>query len=137
MTNRKPKPRTERTVWEVRSHFDVWGNAREGYEVNDSTVLHREYVIDCPIEVYNEGTDRAFESATPTDRQIREALDLRRFQLETSGDDLTIEVERKRDAYPCGSLHCTSHHSLSPIRPIEPSTTTIATDISGSEVRHV
>lgn len=114
------RTKTVSTVWETRS-YDVWGNAKDGYDVNDSfrgpTVTLR-----IPIQVNNEGTLYRFESAYPTHRQIRKALDLRRYQIELNGDDLTIYVERARDSYPVGELHCISHASLSPIRPIDNST---------------
>lgn len=102
------------TTWEVRS-YDVWGNARDGYEVNDSYNCG-EVEIRCRVEINNAGKPQEFLSATPSDSQIRKALGLRRFKIETNGDDLTIYVNRARDGYPCGELHCTSHESLSPIR---------------------
>jgi hypothetical protein len=104
------------TTWELRT-YDVWGNARDGYEVNDTyragTVTLRLTVI-----VNNAGTPQEFVSAYPSDSQIRRAMSLRRFRLETDGDDLTIYVNRAKDSYPCGEMHCTSHASLSPIRAI-------------------
>jgi hypothetical protein len=102
------------TTWELR-RYDVWGNAKDGFDVND---LHRggEVTIRCKIEVNNAGTPQEFLSASPSDSQIRKALGLGRFKIETDGDDLTIYVNRARDGYPCGELYCTSHESLSPIR---------------------
>src|ERR1039458_1362795 len=102
------------TTWELRT-YDVWGNATDGYEVNDS-FRSGEVTIRCKVEVNNAGTPQEFLSASPSDSQIRRALSLRRFKLETDGDDLTIYVNRARDGYPLGELYCTSHDSLSPIR---------------------
>ena len=102
------------TTWETRS-YDVWGNARDGYEVNNS-FRTGEVTIRCKVEVNNAGTAQEFLSAYPSDSQIRKALGLRRFKLETDGDDLSIYVNRAKDSYPCGELYCTSHDSLSPIR---------------------
>ena len=102
------------TTWEARS-YDVWGNAKDGYEVND-TYCNGEVTIRCKIEINNADTPQEFLSAYPSDSQLRKALGLRRFKIETDGDDLTIYVNRARDGYPCGELYCTSHESLCPIR---------------------
>lgn len=107
--------RTLETTWDIRT-YDVWGNATEGYEVND-TYSHGEITLSIPIDVNNEGTTNEFDSATPTDRQIREAFDLH-GKFETDGDDVTIYVSRAKDEYPIGEMHCTSHASLSPIREV-------------------
>lgn len=107
--------RTEMTTWDVWT-YDVWGNEDDGYEVNDRYNQHRDYEIECAVEVYNAGTPQQFESAYPSDEQIREALGLRdSCQFETDGDDLTIYVNTV-DGYPLGELNCTSHESLSAIR---------------------
>jgi hypothetical protein len=108
------KPQYIETTWEIRT-YDVWGNAKDGYEVND-TYRAGEVTIRCKIEVNNPGTPQEFLSASPSDSQIRRALSLRRFKIETDGDDLHIYVNRAKDSYPCGELYCTSHESLSPIR---------------------
>lgn len=104
------------TTWEVRD-YDVWGNAREGYEVNN-TFSRGQAELHIPVEVCNPDTPQQFESAFPTSTQIRKALGLRRFAIELDGDDLTIYVNRARDGYPCGELHCVSHSSLSPIKAV-------------------
>ncbi len=108
------KSRTVTTTWELRS-YDVWGNAKDGYEVNDSSVFDRDYSLDIPIETNNPNTPQAFDSASPTDRQIRAAFGIS-CQFDTDGDDITIYINRRRDSYPIGEMHCTSHASLSPIR---------------------
>ena len=104
------------TTWEVRT-YDVWGNPKDGYEVNDTYRFKAgEVTIRCKVEVNNASTPQEFLSAYPSDSQIRRALSLRRFKIETDGDDLNIYVNRAKDSYPCGELYCTSHESLSPIR---------------------
>jgi len=114
MTPRKQAEYVD-TQW-VTASYDVWGNARDGYEVND-VYRHREPIdIRCKVETFNVGTPQEFKSASPSDSQIRKALRLRRFKIETDGDDLVIYVNRARDSYPCGELQCVSHASLSPIR---------------------
>jgi hypothetical protein len=103
------------TVWETAS-YDVWGNARDGYEVNDVYRNHEELHLRIAVTVNNAGTPQEFLSAYPSDTQIRYALGLRRFRLDTDSDDIVIYVNRDRDGYPCGEIRCTSHESLSPIR---------------------
>ena len=104
---------TVKTIWSIRT-YDVWGNAREGYEVND-TYSAGEVEIWCPKYRYNAGTPYEFIGASPTDRQIKRALGVT-CRIETDGDDTHITVDRRRDSYPLGELYCESHESLSPIR---------------------
>lgn len=97
--------------------YDVWGNARDGYEVNDR-YGHGEITLRLPVQIANPGTPHEFRHATPTDKQLREALDLKpRVKIDTDGDDLNIYVRHAPTDYPCGELVCTSHKSLSPIVP--------------------
>jgi hypothetical protein len=102
------------TTWEI-STYDVWGNPRDGYEVND---VFRAGAVELriPQTRFNVGTAQEFVSAFPSDRQIRSIFGIERVQIETDGDDLNIEVQRKRDGYPIGGMFCTSHCSLSPVR---------------------
>jgi len=120
MTLQSHKPTKQRsryidTQWTTAS-YDVWGNARDGYEVNNVYGCDKPITIRCKVTTYNVGTPQQFDAAYPSDSQLRNALGLRRFKIETDGDDLTIYVNRARDSYPCGELHCVSHESLSPIR---------------------
>ena len=112
----KTKRQFIETTWEMRT-YDVWGNAKDGYEVNDSfragSVSFR-----LPVQTHNAGTPMEFNSASPSDSQLRAAFGVSRIQIETDGDDLTVYVNRARDSYPLGELFCTSHESLSPIRPV-------------------
>lgn len=108
------KAQTELTVWEVWT-YDVWGNAKDGYEVNDRCCHERSHELSLTVERNNPDTPHEFVSAGPSDRQIREAFGIR-CQFETDGDDLVIYVNRRRDGYLIGELICTSHESLSPIR---------------------
>ena len=109
------KTRYIETQWE-KITYDIWGNEKDGFEVNQA--FHSGTLsLRIPVTVYNAGTPQEFESATPTDKQLREVLDIRpRFQIETEGDDLTIYVNLSCNGYPAGELRCTSHESLSPIR---------------------
>ena len=108
--------RTLETTWEVCT-YDVLGNAEDGYEVNDRYRVHRAYPLTLAVVTNNPGTDRAFNSASPSDAQIREALGLvEDASITTDGDDLYIQVDASEDGYPLGELSCMSHESLSPIR---------------------
>lgn len=109
------KARTIKTVWELAT-YDVWGNAKDGYEVNDVYRHSGKFELLLAVEVCNPGTPQQFETAHPTDAQLRKALGLGKTRLETSGDDTTIYINRARDNYPLGELTCLSHDSLSPIR---------------------
>lgn len=103
------------TKWEVAT-YDVWGNARDGYEVND-VYRHGEVELSLTVTVNNEGTPHEFKSAHPTDKQLRKVFGVG-CQLETDGDDMTVYVKRERDGSPIGEITCVSHESLSPIRPV-------------------
>lgn len=105
--------RTVNTVWECWT-YDVWGNARDGYEVNDRSCFDRALDLRLTVEVHNPGTEHEFESAHPTDRQIRRAFGIR-CRFETDGDAENVYIIREHDGYPIGEMHCTSHN-LSPLR---------------------
>ena len=91
--------------------YDVWGNANDGYEVND-VYSHSVIELDIPITVNNVATPQQFKSAYPTDKQIRELFGIGRTRIDTGGDDLCIYVNRVRDGYPIGELECISHRRL-------------------------
>ena len=106
------------TVWETWS-YDVWGNAKDGYEVNNRFNLSREWPLTLTVKKFNKGTPQEFESAYPSDKQIREALDIKpRVRLDLDGDDLVIYVNHASTGYPLGEMHCVSHKSLSPIEAV-------------------
>jgi hypothetical protein len=107
--------KTIRTEWRYAT-YDVWGNAKDGYDVNDVYRRREPIVLMLEVKTYNIGTPSEFDSATPTDRQVRRVFGLGRIQIDTGGDDMTIYVNRRRDGYPIGELTCVSHASLSPIR---------------------
>mgnify|MGYP006935512364 CR=1 FL=1 len=114
MTNQNTKQEgTLATVWSVRT-YDVWGNARDGWDVNDVWNAG-EVEMRIPQTRYNIGMEGEFVSASPTNRQIKRALGVR-CRIETDSDDVYIAVNRARDGYPLGELQCESHASLSPVR---------------------
>ena len=112
MTNK-----TVKTSWELWS-YDVWGNKEEGFDVNDRFNMDRDYLINLKIENNNPNTSIQFFSAYPSDYQIQKAFGTR-SELDLSGDDCIIYVNRESDGYPIGEMICTSHNSLSPIREVK------------------
>jgi len=102
------------TTWTVRT-YDVWGNAKDGYDVNDVFTRGSSEPVSLKVTCNNQGTPAEFLSASPTDTDIRRMLGVSRIGIDTDGDDTTIYVTRKRDGYPMGELKCISHSSLSPI----------------------
>ncbi len=105
--------KTIKTVWELRT-YDVWGNAQDGYEVNDCFRAGTAE-LRLRINTHNADTVRAFQSAHPSDSQLQRIFNVG-CNLETDGDDTTVYVNRASDGYPLGEAHCISHESLSPIR---------------------
>lgn len=103
---------TIKTVWEIRT-YDVWGNAKDGYQVNETYRSDRGYPIRLKPTIHNVGTPHEFASYYPTDTDIRRVLDCPRVKLDIDGDDVTIYINRARDGYPIGEMHCVSHSSLS------------------------
>ena len=105
--------KTVRTTWDLRT-YDVWGNAKDGYEVND-TFGAGSVELRLKVELCNAGTPQEFTSAYPSAGQVQRVLGTR-AGLSLDGDDTCIYVNRERDSYPLAELHCTSHASLSPVR---------------------
>lgn len=106
-----------RTYWQVWK-YDVLGNRKDGYEVNDRHSIAREYLMLLKPTRHNEcnyavGTAYEFTRYYPTNRQIREALGLTGAKkgIELDGDDTSIYVSY--DGKPYGELFCVSHRSLS------------------------
>ncbi len=106
--------KTIKTVWELWS-YDVLGNARDGFEVNDRSCFDRQHELELTIETHNVGTDYEFQSAHPTDKQIRAAFGCK-CRIETDGDDCVVYVTRQRDDYPIGEMILVSPTQLSPIK---------------------
>ena len=103
------------TTWEVTTYYDIWGNERSGWDVND---VYRRSMVNLPavVKTFNAGTPYEFQGAMLTDREIRKALKLRRIQIDVDGDDTTYYVNHRKNGCPVGELRCISHASLSPIR---------------------
>jgi hypothetical protein len=111
--------KTINTKWQLWT-YDVWGNRRDGYEVNDR---YNRGTIELRLRVHthNCGTDHAFDSASITDRQLQRVFGTRAvLDTDSGSDDLCYYVNRSSDGYPVGELQCVSHESLSPIRALAP-----------------
>lgn len=110
--------KTVKTVWEVWA-YDVWGNAEDGYSVNNRFCVNRAFEAEAIVKVYNAGTPQQFESAELSDDTIRAALGIKGEFTDSVGDDTHYYPESEDDGYPLGELFCVSHSSLSPIREVE------------------
>jgi hypothetical protein len=97
-----PKTKTKIRSFEIWT-YDVWGNAEDGFEVNDLTCIDRNYKIRCKAQTYNVGTPHQFTVYEVTDAQIkrvaREVFGFR-CELDIDGDDRCIYVRRAKDWYP-------------------------------------
>ena len=78
-----------KTTWEVWT-YDVWGNERDGFEVNDRHCVTRKYQT---------------TSSDPTEDEIREALGIKPgWPIEVNGDDWDIYVNCGKTDLPLGEL---------------------------------
>ena len=62
MYTSKKTGNTVQTVWELRT-YDVWGNAKDGYDVNDCFRAGTE-TIRLVVQTHNVGTPHEFQSAS-------------------------------------------------------------------------
>ncbi len=81
--------------------YDVWGNARDGFDVNDR---YKQGVIEikCKREVFNAGTAQEFETFNPTDGQLSRAVGGR--GLSWDGDGENFYAENARNVKPACEL---------------------------------
>ncbi len=111
-------------VWAICeiATYDVWGNARDGYEVNNTFRQSEPIKIPCEATISNvprmPGASDAYRSFPdsgsfntevmisfhPSDKAIKAALGIT-CRIATDGDDKMITVERERDGYPLGELY--------------------------------
>ena len=69
--------------------YDVWGNAEDGYEVNDRYCDNRNLEIECA------------DDDGPTMAQIAEILGCPESEIEeTGGDDMVIYINEASDGKP-------------------------------------
>lgn len=68
-------PATKRMIFRLWT-YDVWGNARDGYNVNDR-FDQGEITLTARCKVYNVGTPNEFASYELSDRQLNRAIGAR------------------------------------------------------------
>lgn len=81
--------------------YDVWGNARDGFDVNDR-YKHGLVEIRCKRETFNAGTPHEFHAWNPTDRQLSRAAGFSRVSWD--GSDGCFYAEDSRNGRPIGEL---------------------------------
>lgn len=82
--------------------YDVWGNARDGFDVNDR-YSHGHVEILCKRQVFNVGTPQEFETFEPTDRQLSRAAGFLGVTWDGNGDG-AYYAEASRNGRPVGEL---------------------------------
>ena len=73
--------------------YDVWWNARDGWEVNNVYRSETTIAIRCKRKTFNAGTDHQFFAWHPTDRQINRALSEKGLRWESDGAEGTLYAE--------------------------------------------
>ena len=111
---------TIETTWDVWT-YDVWGNAEDGYDVNDRSCIARDLSIPAVVKTHeciiNDSTPHVIESAEITESHIRNALGIKpKWPIDVDGDDVSLYVACGKTGRPLGELNCTSNSSISPIR---------------------
>lgn len=81
--------------------YDVWGNARDGFEVNDRS-SHGYVEIKCKLEIFNAGTEHEFATWEPTDRQLSRASGF--SGVEWEGQEGYYDCALKSNGRPVGLL---------------------------------
>lgn len=94
------QPRTKTRKFRLWT-YDVWGNARDGFDVNDR-YSHGYVEIVCKRADYNVGTPHAFSDWEPTDRQLSRAAGFTRVSWD--GSEGTYYAEATRNGRPIGEL---------------------------------
>ncbi len=92
--------------------YDVIGNAKDGYEVNDRSCFSRDCQINTTKAEYNKGTEQEFTENAPSDSQILSALQSIGFlnnkvqvsDLDIDGDDKNLYITEAKDSYPLCEL---------------------------------
>jgi len=80
------------TVWS----YDVWGNEKDGFDVNDRSCFARD--IDCPEKIL--GSDRELLKWLKDIGFIVKGIRL--ASLRFDGDDTSIVIEQANNGYPFG-----------------------------------
>ena len=72
--------------------YDVWGNAEDGFEINDRSCTNRDFTIQSNPKTYNKGTNQQFTDFIPTDKQVLQAL-VNAGELKKSALTANIEID--------------------------------------------
>ena len=82
--------------------YDVWGNTRDGYQVNDR---YKQGTISVKVRetVYNPGTEHQFSTFQPSDLQLSRAVSARGCEWEGEAK-YTLYATNKRNGKPIGEL---------------------------------
>lgn len=84
--------------------YDVWGNAEDGYCVNDRC-KRDVFAIPVTREVHNKGTEHEFVTEDPTDRQLSKAVGCSVKNTRWDGEsDYTLYAEDERTGEPLCEL---------------------------------
>ncbi len=82
--------------------YDVLGNSKDGFEVNDTCLTSTIIEIVCKVEVFNGGTEREFVTYEPTDIQLARALGCKGMEFEWS--EGSYYINRKSNGRPEGEI---------------------------------
>lgn len=97
----------QKQVWDLWG-YDVWGNADDGYDVNDRSCLNREIEVIVQEIIYNQGTIQESSNFDPTNEQFHEMISMyfsiKLSDLEFDGDDMVCYINLQ-DGYPLCELH--------------------------------
>ncbi len=92
MTTTKTAPKYKTRRYSITT-YDVWGNSRDGWEVNDCFRSDRTIDVRCKRESFNVGTPHEFHTWHPTDRQLNRAIGERGLSWESNGAEGTLYAE--------------------------------------------
>lgn len=84
--------------------YDVWGNARDGWEVNNSFSTGTVVEIKCKLVVHNAGTPHEFASYAPTDRQLSRSIGEKGLVWDGSGAPDEPQYAEYRNGKPACEL---------------------------------
>lgn len=96
-------------VWSL----DIWGNAKDGWDMNDRSCHARAVEFPTTHKVFNEGKESEFSTDHPTGQQILDTLiEIGYFNESATTDTITIDgdcehslwLEQSADGYPVCQL---------------------------------
>jgi hypothetical protein len=82
--------------FEVIDHWDVWGNKKDGYEVNDSSRLKEALSV-------KSLDDKDIIKALKDYGYFKKTLKMAHFDIQ--GDDTCIKIDRAKDGCPYCTLY--------------------------------